>query len=122
MALGSWPMNGLSYGLFTAEAGPVGLVAPSCEDEEMDGCWAGEVQYFVWPKLAGDDPRTAVGRAIGGWAKQFKLSRRADWLRGRFRVRCPGPQRGRSDRSLRRLVGLAQIASSPRAPGETPRR
>ena len=39
---------------------------------------------------------------------------RADRLRGRFRVCCPGPQRGRSDRSLRRLVGLAQIASSPR--------
>ena len=51
MALGVWPMNGLSYGLFTAEAGPVALVAPSCEDEEMDGCWAGDVRYFVWPRL-----------------------------------------------------------------------
>jgi Xaa-Pro aminopeptidase len=94
MALGSWPMNGLSYGLFTAEAGPVGLVAPSCEDEEMDGCWAGEVQYFVWPKLAGDDPRTAIGRAIGGWAKQFKLSRARIGYEGDFECVAPAHNAG----------------------------
>jgi Xaa-Pro aminopeptidase len=94
MALGAWPMNGLSYGLFTAEAGPVGLVAPSCEDEEMDGCWARQVQYFVWPKLAGDDPRTAVGRTIGGWAKEFKLSRARIGYEGDFECVAPAHNAG----------------------------
>ena len=52
MALGVWPMNGFSYGVFTADAGPVALIAPSCEDEEMGGCWAGDVRFFIWPRLA----------------------------------------------------------------------
>ena len=112
MALGVWPMNGLSYGLFTADGGPLGLVAPSCEDEEMDGCWAGEVRFFVWPRLAGDDPRTAIGQTIGDWAKRFKLSRARIGYEGRFRVCRAAPQRGRSDRPLRRIVGVVEIAAA----------
>ena len=40
MGFGVWPMNGFSYAVFTADEGPVALIAPSCEDEEMGGCWA----------------------------------------------------------------------------------
>ena len=94
---GLWPMNGLSYGLFTAEAGPVGLVAPPARTRR----WTAVGPAKCSTSSGRSSPETIrerpFGRAIGGWAKRFKLSR-ADRLRGRFRVRCPGPQRGRSDR------------------------
>ena len=50
MTCGVWPMNGFSYAVLTAAEGPVALVAPSCEAEEMDGCWAGDVRFFAWPR------------------------------------------------------------------------
>ena len=51
MSFGVWPMNGFSYAVFTAEAGPLVLIAPSCEDQEMDGCWADDLRFFTWPRL-----------------------------------------------------------------------
>ena len=36
MSFGDWPMVGFSYAVFTAKDGPVALIAPSCEDQEMD--------------------------------------------------------------------------------------
>ena len=38
MSFGVWPMNGFSYAVLTADKGPLALIAPSCEDQAMDGC------------------------------------------------------------------------------------
>ena len=56
MGFGVWPMNGFSYAVFTADAGPLTLIAPSCEDEEMGGCWTDDVRFFTWPRLDMPDP------------------------------------------------------------------
>jgi Xaa-Pro aminopeptidase len=59
MATGVWPMNGFTYAVVTPE-GAVACVAPSCEDEEMDGCWASDVRFFTWPRLDMPDPLKAI--------------------------------------------------------------
>ena len=60
MSMGHWPMNGMSYAIFTADAGPVALLAPSCEEREVDDCWAEDKRLYVWPRLEMDDPPTFI--------------------------------------------------------------
>jgi Xaa-Pro aminopeptidase len=96
MAMGAWPMNGFSYGLFTAEAGPVALVAPSCEDEEMDGCWADEVKFFTWPRLSMGDPIAAIRNAIGDVVRHHQLTRARIGYEGSFECVAPSHNAGES--------------------------
>jgi Xaa-Pro dipeptidase len=94
MSFGVWPMNGFSYAVFTAEAGPVALIAPSCEDEEMDGCWAGKPKFFTWPKLVMEDPLAAIAREIGDVAKRHKLGRARIGYEGSFECVAPSHNAG----------------------------
>jgi Xaa-Pro dipeptidase len=94
MSFGVWPMNGFSYAVFTAEAGPVALIAPSCEDEEMDGCWAGAPRYFVWPRLEMEDPLTAIGRELREVTKRHKLARARIGYEGSFECVAPAHNAG----------------------------
>jgi len=75
MAFGVWPLNGFSYGVFTAASGPVALIAPSCEDEEMGKYWADDVIWFTWPKLNMPDPREAIRAEFCSLAKRHRLTR-----------------------------------------------
>jgi Xaa-Pro dipeptidase len=93
MAFGVWPMNGFSYAVFTADAGPVALVAPTCEDEEMDGCWA-DVHFFTWPRLDMPDPLTAIRNAIGDVLGRHKLKRGRIGYEGSFDCVAPGHNPG----------------------------
>jgi Xaa-Pro aminopeptidase len=94
MSFGVWPMNGFSYAVFTADAGPLALIAPSCEDEEMDGCWAGDPRFFTWPKLQMDDPLTAIRRELSAIAKQHKLGRARIGYEGNFECVAPSHNAG----------------------------
>ena len=53
-------MNGFSYAVFTAEAGPVALIALSCEDQEMGGCWTAQPALLRLAAPAIEDPATAI--------------------------------------------------------------
>jgi Xaa-Pro aminopeptidase len=88
MGFGVWPMNGFSYAVFTADEGPVALVAPSCEDEEMDGCWA-DVRFFTWPRLAMGDPLEAIRGSIDEVARRHKLGRGRIGYEGSFECVAP---------------------------------
>jgi Xaa-Pro aminopeptidase len=94
MSFGVWPMNGFSYAVFTSEAGPVALIAPSCEDEEMDGCWAKQVKYFTWPKLKMKDPLQAIGGELTKIVKRHKLERARIGYEGSFECVAPAHNAG----------------------------
>jgi Xaa-Pro aminopeptidase len=94
MSFGVWPMNGFSYAVFTAEAGPVALTAPSCEDEEMDGCCAKSVKYFTWPKLKMKDPLQAIGGELGKIIARHKLDRARIGYEGSFECVAPSHNAG----------------------------
>jgi Xaa-Pro dipeptidase len=94
MALGVWPMNGFSYAVFTADAGPLALVAPSCEDQEIDGCWAGEVRFFRWPMLDMPDPIEAIRNTMGDIARRHKLGRARIGYEGSFECIAPSHNAG----------------------------
>ena len=89
MALGVWPMNGFSYAVVTAEAGPLALIAPSCEDEEMDGCWADHVRYFTWPRLRMPDPLEAIADHLRDIARPHGLARARIGYEGSFDAVAP---------------------------------
>jgi Xaa-Pro dipeptidase len=89
MAFGIWPMNGFSYALFTASDGPVALIAPSCEDREMDECWAGDVQFFVWPRLGMDDPLEVIRGRLRELARRHGLGRAKIGYEGSFEAVAP---------------------------------
>ena len=84
MAFGVWPMNGFSYAVFTADAGPLALIAPSCEDEEMGGCWTNDVRFFTWPLLNMPDPLAAIRDAMNSIARKNKLGRARIGYEGSF--------------------------------------
>ncbi len=94
MCFGVWPMNGFSYALFTAEAGPLALIAPSCEEEEMDGCWAGVLRYFIWPRLEMEDPLAVIGRELRALAKRHRLARARIGYEGSFECVAPAHNAG----------------------------
>ena len=114
MSFGVWPMNGFSYAVFTADEGPVALIAPSCEDEEMGDCWA-DVHFFTWPRLAMSDPLQAIRGAIGEVCAASQARTCADRLRRLVRVRRSVAQRRRGDRPLRKLERAAQVARAFRS-------
>jgi Xaa-Pro dipeptidase len=89
MAFGVWPMNGFSYAVFTADGGPVALVAPSCEDEEMGGCWAGNPQFFTWPCLSMSDPLEAIRGSIAEIAGRHRIARARIGYEGSFECVAP---------------------------------
>jgi Xaa-Pro aminopeptidase len=93
MGFGVWPMNGFSYAVFTADEGPVALIAPSCEDREMGGCWAG-VRFFVWPRLAMPDPLEAIRGSIGEVSRHYKLARARIGYEGSFECVAPSHNAG----------------------------
>lgn len=94
MAFGVWPMNGLSHALFTAEQGPVALIAPSCEDQEMDACWAADIRTFAWPRLVMDDPVVFTRQQLEDLAKRHKLARARIGYEGSFDAVAPAHNAG----------------------------
>jgi len=94
MAMGVWPMNGLSYGLFTADAGPVALITPSCEDQEVGDCWASDIRYFVWPRLDMDDPAAFMTEQLQELAKRHQLTRACIGYEGSFDAVAPSHNAG----------------------------
>jgi Xaa-Pro aminopeptidase len=89
MSFGVWPLNGFSYAVFTAKAGPLSIIAPSCEDQEMDGCWASDVRYFVWPRLEMENPLAAIQRELQDVAKWHKLTSARIGYEGSFECVAP---------------------------------
>jgi Xaa-Pro dipeptidase len=89
MAAGAWPMNGFSLAVVTAEAGPVALLAPSCEDQEMDECWAADVTYFTWPRLEMRDPQAALRDWFCQVVRHHKLDRARIGYEGSFECVAP---------------------------------
>jgi len=94
MATGAWPMNGFSFAIFTAEAGPAALVAPSCEDEEMCGCWAEDIKYFTWPRLEMRNPQEAIRDALCEIVRRYKLGRACIGYEGSFDCVAPSHNAG----------------------------
>ena len=94
MSFGTWPMVGFSYAVFTAELGPVALMAPSCEDQEMDGCWAKDVRFFTWPRLGMPDPLEAIRTSIRDIAKKYSLKRARIGYEGGFECVAPSHNAG----------------------------
>jgi Xaa-Pro aminopeptidase len=114
MSFGAWPMSGFSYGLFTADDGPVLLVAPSSEDEEMDDAWARDTDWFTWPRLDMDDPLEAIRRALSKAVKTNHLSRARIGYEGSFEAVAPSHNAGEvlvpSERSIRFLKSIVPSA------------
>ena len=94
MGFGVWPMNGFSYAVFTADAGPAALVAPSCEDEEMGGCWADDVRFFMWPRRNMPDPLTAIRDAMTDILGRHKMKRGRIGYEGSFECVAPSHNAG----------------------------
>ena len=89
MSFGVWPMAGFAYGVFTADAGPVALIAPSSEDREMDDCWAGEVRFFDWPRTGGTDALDAIAGQVRDLAREHRLARASIGYEGSFERIAP---------------------------------
>ncbi len=73
MSFGVWPMSGFSYAVFTADDGPVTFIAPSSEDQEMAGCWAGDVRFFRWPLLVMPNPLETIRNELRDVCKKLGL-------------------------------------------------
>ena len=69
------------------------MIAPSCEDQEMGGCWAG-VRFFVWPRLAMSDPLEAIRGLIGEVSRHYKLARARIGYEGSFECVAPSHNAG----------------------------
>lgn len=90
MTCGVWPMNGFSYGLVTAADGPVALVAPACEDQEMDDFWGSDVRYFGWARLdAPPDPHELITAHLRDIARTLKIERARIGYEGSFEAVAP---------------------------------
>ena len=89
MGFGAWPMIGFSYAVFTVDAGPLALIAPSCEDEEMGDCWTDDVRFFIWPRLGMPDPLTTIRDAMADIVRQHKLGRARIGYEGSFECVAP---------------------------------
>ena len=83
MAAGVWPMNGFSLAVVTAEAGPVALLAPSCEDEEMGDCWAGECDLLHLAAIGHARSAGGDSRWLCQVARRHKLTRPASATKAR---------------------------------------
>jgi Xaa-Pro dipeptidase len=94
MSFGVWPMNGFSCAVFTADAGPLALIAPSCEDEEMGDCWATDTQYFTWPRLAMEDPLLVIARSLRELAQRNGLTSARIGYEGSFECVAPSHNAG----------------------------
>ncbi|MBN1590551.1 MAG: aminopeptidase P family protein [Pirellulales bacterium] len=94
MAFGVWPLNGFTHGLFTAADGPVLLIAPSCENEEMGGAWARATEWFMWPRLGMGDPRAAIHQALSKAARNGRLTRGRIGYEGSFEAVAPAHNAG----------------------------
>jgi len=94
MSCGTWPLNGFSYAVVTARDGPAALVAPSCEDQELAGCWAPDVRLFVWPRLNMPDPLTAIGDHLRDIARRHGLTRARLGYEGSFESVAPAHNAG----------------------------
>ena len=94
MSFGVWPMNGFSYAFFTADKGPLALIAPSCEDQEMDGCWAGDVRFFRWPLLVMPNPLESIRTELRNIAKKHGLTRGRIGYEGSFEAVAPSHNAG----------------------------
>jgi Xaa-Pro dipeptidase len=114
MAFGVWPLNGFSYGLFTAADGPVALIAPSCEDEEMDGGWADHVIWFVWPRLNAPDPLEVIRAKLCSLARRHQLTQGRIGYEGSFELIAPphgsGEVRVPAESSIRYLHSILPSA------------
>lgn len=84
MSFGTWPLNGFSYAVFTAEDGPIALIAPSCEDEEIGEVWTEDVRFFTWPRLNMPDPQQAIREELLDIAKRHTLTRARIGYEGSF--------------------------------------
>lgn len=96
MSFGVWPMVGFSYAIFTAKDGPVALIAPSCEDEEMGDCWADDTRFFTWPRLNMPDPLEAVRQEIQDIVQKHKLASAHIGYEGSFDTIAPSHNAGES--------------------------
>ena len=96
MSFGVWPMVGFSYAVFTAKDGPVALIAPSCEDEEMGDCWADDTRFFIWPRLKMPDPLEVIRRDIQDIAEEHKLTNARIGYEGSFEAVAPSHNAGES--------------------------
>ena len=94
LAFGVWPLNGFSFAVFTADAGPAALIAPSAEDEEMDGCWTDNIQFFTWPRLEMRNPLDAIHDALGQVLQRNKLGRARLGYEGSFECIAPSHNAG----------------------------
>jgi Xaa-Pro aminopeptidase len=94
MSFGVWPMTGFSYALFTAEAGPATLIAPSSEDEEMNGCWTDDLRFFTWSRLDMSDPLEAIRRECQRAVQRQHLSRARIGYEGSFESVAPSHNAG----------------------------
>ena len=94
MSFGVWPLNGFSFAVFTADAGPVALIAPSAEDEEMGDCWTDNVRFFTWPRLGMRDPLDAIRDALGQVIRHHKLGRARLGYEGSFESVAPSHNAG----------------------------
>ncbi len=114
MACGHWPMNGFSHALVTAEAGPVALIAPSCEDEETAGCWCPDIRFFIWPRLGMPDPERAVADHLRELITRHGLARARIGIEMSFEWVAPPHNAGEvhvpTPGSIARLKGLAPKA------------
>ena len=93
-------MNGFSYAVFTADAGPLTLIAPSSEDEEMAGCWTTDRRFFSWPRLEMPDPLTAIRDAMAGVVCRQNLSRARIGYEGSFECVAPPHNAGEADGAM----------------------
>lgn len=94
MSCGAWPMNGFSYAVVTAADGPLALIAPSCEDEEMDACWAPDVRFFTWPRINMPDPQQAIADHLRDLARQHGLANARLGYEGGFETVAPAHNTG----------------------------
>lgn len=94
ISFGIWPMSGFTYGVFTATDGPVALIAPSCEDQEMDGCWAKDVWFFTWPRLGMPDPLETIRNELRDIARKHGFYRAKLGYEGSFECVAPSHNAG----------------------------
>ena len=94
MSCGVWPMNGFSYAVVTAESGPAALVAPSCEDQEMGGCWTEDVRFFIWPRLNMPDPLAAIRNELADIARRHGIARARIGYEANFECVAPAHNAG----------------------------
>lgn len=94
MCGGTWPLCGVSSMVFTAADGPVALIAPSSEEEELDDFWGLEVRIYPWPRLDGSDPRSALEEHLPDLAQQYGFSSGTLGYEGSFSSVAPSHNAG----------------------------